>query len=81
MMSNYHVFGSPQSGDVYVVQPSLLDGGTPEDVIGRVYHGIPLKFGEAEENKVDVSIAEIERCIHEHTWDWRRNGGWKPIIE
>jgi len=57
MMSNYHLFGSPSGGgEIYVVQPSLIDGGTPEDVIGRVYYGIP--YGDRG-NKVDVSIAEI----------------------
>jgi len=59
MMSNYHVLGSPTEGEIYVVQPSLLDGGTSEDVIGRVYYGLPIKFGASEENKVDVAIAEI----------------------
>jgi len=54
LMSNYHVWG--ETGNV--IQPSLIHGGTAEDVIGSVYYGAPISF--TGENRVDVSIATVD---------------------
>lgn len=61
ILSNNHVLANANAGRVGdpVLQPGRYDGGTDDDVIGRLLRFVPIRF-DGEPNQVDAAIAEVD---------------------
>lgn len=64
LLSNNHVLAGTNRfpHDWPILQPGLADGGSPRDVIGRLYRYIPIRFGSGTNwpiNYVDAAIADV----------------------
>ncbi len=64
LLSANHVLAAegPDRLGAPVLQPGTIDGGGAGDVIGRVSHLVPLRYGNAQ-NWVDVAAAEVDRGV------------------
>lgn len=65
LLSNSHVFsdyGAAPPGSV-IYQPSLADGGTPQDRVGLLLRSVPLQAGVLATNQVDAAVAVLDNGI------------------
>nr|WP_295382164.1 hypothetical protein [Pseudoxanthomonas sp.] len=65
LLSNSHVFSDygaalPGTG---ICQPSLADGGTPQDRVGSLLRFVPLQEGVLATNQVDAAVAILDDGI------------------
>jgi hypothetical protein len=65
VLSNNHVladFGMALPG-TDVCQPSVADGGSPQDVVARLSRFVPIAIGGGADNLVDAAVAELDPSV------------------